>query len=104
MDRLAHICREIYEHPDISQRELAARLYLSVGSINLLLNKAKELGLVISQRNSGYALTNEGRAYLNPFKVESAVILAAGFGSRFVPLTYETPKGLLPYGKATYGR
>ena len=96
MDRLAHICREIYEHPDISQRELAARLYLSVGSINLLLNKAKELGLVISQRNSGYALTNEGRAYLNPFKVESAVILAAGFGSRFVPLTYETPKGLLP--------
>ena len=96
MDRLAHICREIYEHPDISQRELASKLFLSVGSINLLLNKAKELGLVISQRNSGYALTNEGRAYLNPFKVESAVILAAGFGSRFVPLTYETPKGLLP--------
>jgi CTP:phosphocholine cytidylyltransferase-like protein/thiamine kinase-like enzyme len=29
------------------------------------------------------------------FKVKNAIILAAGFGSRFVPLTYETPKGLL---------
>lgn len=28
-------------------------------------------------------------------KVDNAIILAAGFGSRFVPLTYETPKGLL---------
>ena len=29
------------------------------------------------------------------YKVDNAIILAAGFGSRFVPLTYETPKGLL---------
>jgi CTP:phosphocholine cytidylyltransferase-like protein/thiamine kinase-like enzyme len=27
--------------------------------------------------------------------VDNAIILAAGFGSRFVPFTYETPKGLL---------
>lgn len=33
-------------------------------------------------------------------KVDNAIILAAGFGSRFVPLTYEKPKGLLEvYGK-----
>ena len=32
--------------------------------------------------------------------MDSAVILAAGFGSRFVPLTFETPKGLLEvYGE-----
>ena len=30
------------------------------------------------------------------FKVDNAVILAAGFGSRFVPITYELPKGLIP--------
>jgi len=29
-------------------------------------------------------------------KVDNAIILAAGFGSRFVPLTYELPKGLIP--------
>ncbi len=34
------------------------------------------------------------------YKVDNAIILAAGFGSRFVPMTYETPKGLLKvYGK-----
>ena len=32
---------------------------------------------------------------LQKYRVNSAVILAAGFGSRFVPLTFETPKGLL---------
>jgi CTP:phosphocholine cytidylyltransferase-like protein len=29
------------------------------------------------------------------FKVDNAIILAAGFGSRFVPITYELPKGLV---------
>ena len=32
---------------------------------------------------------------MNNFRVDNAIILAAGFGSRFVPLTYETPKGLI---------
>ncbi|MCL2764397.1 MAG: NTP transferase domain-containing protein [Treponema sp.] len=30
------------------------------------------------------------------YKVDNAIILAAGFGSRFVPVTYELPKGLVP--------
>lgn len=35
-----------------------------------------------------------------PRPVDNAIILAAGFGSRFVPLTYEVPKGLLEvYGQ-----
>ena len=29
------------------------------------------------------------------YKVDNAIILAAGFGSRFVPITYELPKGLV---------
>ena len=29
------------------------------------------------------------------YKVDQAIIMAAGFGSRLVPLTYDTPKGLL---------
>lgn len=32
---------------------------------------------------------------MRKIKVDNAIILAAGFGSRCVPLTYETPKGLL---------
>ena len=40
-------------------------------------------------------LTKLAYESLAPYKVESALILAAGFGSRFVPYTYEKPKGLL---------
>lgn len=40
------------------------------------------------------------KAELNKHRVKNAIILAAGFGSRCVPLTYETPKGLLEvYGQ-----
>jgi len=33
---------------------------------------------------------------MGKYKVDNAIILAAGFGSRFVPLTFEMPKGLIP--------
>jgi CTP:phosphocholine cytidylyltransferase-like protein/thiamine kinase-like enzyme len=45
-------------------------------------------------------LTDTGQAFLDKFRVRNAIFLAAGFGSRCVPLTFETPKGLLEvYGK-----
>ncbi len=39
-------------------------------------------------------LTEEGMRSLAPFRVDSAVILAAGAATRFVPLSLEQPKGL----------
>ena len=41
------------------------------------------------------SLTEKGLAEASRYEVKNAIILAAGFGSRFVPLTLETPKGLL---------
>ena len=32
---------------------------------------------------------------LKPYKVNNAIIMAAGMSSRFAPLSYERPKGLL---------
>ena len=40
-------------------------------------------------------LTEAGYAYLEPYRVKRAVLIAAGFGSRMVPLTYTTPKPLI---------
>ena len=40
------------------------------------------------------SITPMGLEALEPFKVDNAVIMAAGFSSRFAPLSYETPKGL----------
>ncbi|MBQ3277505.1 MAG: NTP transferase domain-containing protein [Oscillospiraceae bacterium] len=39
-------------------------------------------------------LSDAGRKALEPYKVDSAVILAAGSATRFIPLSLEQPKGL----------
>ena len=40
-------------------------------------------------------LTAKGLAALRPYKVENAIVMAAGMSSRFVPISYERPKGLM---------
>jgi CTP:phosphocholine cytidylyltransferase-like protein/thiamine kinase-like enzyme len=79
------------EHPDFTQRELAHALELSLGTVNTLMKECVRKGLV----TASCVLTEAGEAYLEQFRVDGALIIAAGFGSRFVPLTFETPKGLL---------
>ena len=94
MQRLVLICRELYEQPAQSQRDLAKKLSLSLGTINTTMAKALDLGY-ITKEDYGYPLTQKGLNFLENYRVDAALFLAAGFGSRFVPLTYETPKGLL---------
>ena len=94
MQRLVLICRELYEQPAQSQRDLAKKLSLSLGTINTNIAKALDLGY-IAKEDYGYPLTQKGLNFLENYRVDAALFLAAGFGSRFVPLTYETPKGLL---------
>ena len=94
MQRLVLICRELYEQPAQSQRDLAKKLSLSLGTINTTMAKALDLGY-ITKEDYGYPLTQKGLDFLENYRVDAALFLAAGFGSRFVPLTYETPKGLL---------
>ncbi len=96
MDRYGLLCRNIYDNRRITQRELSAAMGLSLGTCNHLIRDAQERGLISYDAGSGeYSLLKEGVRLLGKYRVDSAVILAAGFGSRFVPLTFETPKGLL---------
>ena len=96
MDRLGLLCRNIYEHKRWTQRELAQAMGLSLGTCNSLIKEALTEELISYDAESGeYSLLDKGSDYLEQYRVDSAVILAAGFGSRFVPLTFETPKGLL---------
>ena len=48
---------------------------------------------------SGYvkdgAITDAGRGALEPYRAKRAVFIAAGFGSRPVPITFNTPKPLV---------
>lgn len=94
MNRTAYICREYLENPCITQRGLAAKLSLSLGSINKEVLAAVNKNYLIRCENT-CKITESGLEFLKEFKVDCAVIAAAGFGSRFIPLTYDTPKGLL---------
>ncbi len=73
-----------------SQRELATAAEISLGTANTILRRFSDGGLV-----EGFSLTEAGEKSLEPHHVENAVIMAAGLSSRFVPLSYEKPKGLL---------
>lgn len=97
MDRFGLICRYMKEHPYCTQRELAQELGLSVGTVNTVIKECARQHLIAQEKSCAgtYELTDSGEEFLDSFRVDGAVIIAAGFGSRFVPLTYETPKGLL---------
>lgn len=96
MDRNVIICRSILENPLVTQRELAKELHVSLGTANSLVKECLEKELIrAGKRKDSYELLPQGEALLEQHKVNGAVIIAAGFGSRFVPLTFEMPKGLL---------
>lgn len=74
----------------LSQRDLAQNIGLSVGTINKTINDLKKDKLV----DAG-GLTQKGISALEPYRVKRAIFLAAGFGSRLVPITLNTPKPLV---------
>lgn len=83
----------LLDHPqeDFTQRELAEELGLSLGKVNSLFKEMKEAQFLDQEGH----LSELGKKALEPFRVQNAVIMAAGMSSRFVPLSYEIPKGLL---------
>lgn len=74
----------------LSQRELAKVTGVSVGTVNSTLVLLEENGLV----KDGF-ITQKGIEALSPYRVKRAVFIAAGFGSRLVPITLNTPKPLI---------
>lgn len=73
-----------------SQRQLAKKAEMSLGLVNKTYHELVERGLI-----DEFTCTNAGLAELEPYRVNNAVILAAGLSSRFAPISYEKPKGVL---------
>lgn len=74
----------------LSQRKLAALTELSLGTINTVVREGEEAGFIVDR-----AVTADGLAALEPYKVDNAIIMAAGLSQRFAPISYEKPKGIL---------
>lgn len=73
-----------------TQRAISKNTHLSVGIVNKILAELTELKFY----KEGM-ITDKGISALEPYRVQRAVIFAAGFGSRMVPVTLNTPKPLI---------
>ena len=78
------------EKTNLSQRELSKRTGYSVGTVNSIMADLSENGYVHDKM-----ITLKGIEALEPYRVQRAVFVAAGFGSRLVPITLNTPKPLI---------
>ena len=73
-----------------SQRIIAKKTGISLGTINKIMTELTEDSLLCDGR-----VTDAGYAALEPYRVQRAVIFAAGFGARLIPITLNTPKPLV---------
>ena len=73
-----------------TQRQLEERTGPSLGTINRVMKELTEAGYVIDG-----AITNDGVNALEPYRAKRAIFIAAGFGTRLVPITFNTPKPLV---------
>lgn len=78
------------EKERLSQRGFSKKTGLSVGTINATIMQLEEKGLLADGM-----ITQAGLEALEPYRVKRAIFIAAGFGSRMVPITLNTPKPLV---------
>ena len=74
----------------LSQRNLEKLTGYSLGTVNKTVKELISLGLMTNG-----SITNNGMNALEPYRVKRAIFIAAGFGSRLVPITFNTPKPLV---------
>lgn len=84
------IINVLYKQPKSTQRDIAQATNLGLATVNSAMKECRDQHLV-----NQYGLTQEGISSLEPYKVDNAIIMAAGLSSRFAPISYEKPKGLL---------
>jgi len=77
-----------------TQRGIAKHTGLSTGTVNKVLGQLAEAGCWEGAAGA-QTITAKGIEALEPYRVKRAVFIAAGFGSRLVPITLNTPKPLV---------
>ena len=74
----------------LTQRDLLSKVKYSLGTVNKTMKELTSLGYCDEK-----GITSKGYEALEPYEVKRAVFIAAGFGSRLVPITFNTPKPLV---------
>lgn len=77
-------------HRSLTQRQLEEKTGYSLGTVNKVSKELTDLGYI-----ENGSIANLGLDVLEQYRVKRAVFIAAGFGSRMVPITFNTPKPLV---------
>lgn len=85
------ILNALYREPFINQRVLAEMSGHSLGVVNRSIRSLMQNGYL----NESVGLTEKAISLFKTRKPRNAIILAAGFGMRMVPINMTTPKALL---------
>lgn len=75
---------------NLTQRQLEEMTGFSLGTINKIMKEFSEKNLV-----EDGVITSAGLDALEPYRAKRAIFIAAGFGTRLVPVTLNTPKPLV---------
>ena len=79
------------EHSHYNQRALAEKLNFSLGLVNKSITGLRDNGFI----TENLSLTEKTTSFLENSKPQNAIILAAGYGLRMVPINQNKPKALL---------
>ena len=74
----------------LTQRDLEKLTGYSLGTINKVMKELTEVRYVVNGE-----ITSDGVNALEPYSAKRAIFIAAGFGTRLVPITFNTPKPLV---------
>ena len=79
-----------YADKPMTQRDIQKESNCSLGTVNSAVKELTDMEYMADG-----SITDKGLAALEPYKVKRAVFIAAGFGSRLAPITFNTPKPLV---------
>jgi CTP:phosphocholine cytidylyltransferase-like protein len=74
----------------LTQRDAEKLTGFSLGTVNKVFKELSDSGLILDGK-----ATDKGIEVMEQYRAKRAVFIAAGFGSRLVPITFNTPKPLV---------
>lgn len=85
----------IYKNKKTRLEDLSKVTKTPLARITQIVEKLKDNGILSESRKKEISISEKGELRLEPYRVKKMLIIAAGFGSRLVPVTLNTPKPLI---------
>ena len=85
----------IYKNKKTRLEDLSKVTRTPLARITQIVEKLKDDGILSESRKKEISISEKGELRLEPYRVRKMLIIAAGFGSRLVPVTLNTPKPLI---------